>query len=322
MRQEWYLRSHFSSLFLVFFVTLLIWTPVLMNTGVSEASGERNNLEALFILHAVIQQILLLRFSGYISMYPGRNLLPVLLYATFLSLMATENVFNTGVFSGLLIFLCLKWMHRSYYSERIAYQYFWIGLFLSLAGFITPQAWLILPTVMAGLLLFRAFQWREWVYLFLGFFFPLYLVFAFQYLLMPEGDFLQNHYNALLPVALSLPGKMLLEWLITGFLWLCSLLAAGVVLREPGLKVISRNFYTLLALLGLNILLLMALYPDQFSFFAMWFAIPCALLFSGMLLRLKSGRIRNALLWLLVAAALTRQIISLLQPGVRELVTL
>ncbi len=312
MRQEWYRRSHFFSLFLVFSLTLLIWTPVLMNSGVSEPSGERNNLELLFILHAVIQQILLLRFTGHISTYPVRNLLPVLLYATFLSLMATENVFNAGVFSGLLIFLCLKWMYLSYYSERIAYQYFWIGLFLSFAGFITPQAWLILPTVMAGLLLFRAFQWREWAYLLLGFLFPLYLVFAFQYLLVAEGDFLQNHYNALLQVDFSLPGNILIEWLIAGFIWLWSLLAAWVVLREPGLKVISRNFYTLLVLLGLNIFLLMALYPARFPFFAMWLAIPSALLFSGMLLRLKSGRIRNALLWLLVAAALARQIISLL----------
>ena len=312
-----------SIVFLIIY-TLLIWSPVLLDLGLSFDFSEKTfivgNLKSglpllwlcLFVFIAILLGILLSRLASKIQLYRERTVLPLFIFATLLPIMNAQHLFNNAVFFGLLVLFCLKKILNSYSSEKLAYQYLSIGTLISLAGFVSPQAFLLLPTTWFGLLLFRPFKWREWVYLLIGVALPLYFFFAYCYVIQSDLTAFNNLFIPLSNIELHKISDMKADLVICSVLWFICVAGIFYVNREPGLKIVLRRFYILLAILCTNIFLAILLYPARFPYLAILMTIPCSLIFSGILLRMKTKWLASALLWLLVILALSRHIYPLL----------
>lgn len=319
------LRGHrLPSIVFLIIYTLLIWSPVLLDLGLSfDASNKMfivGNLQlgaplfwlCLFISCALLLGILLSRFASKIQLYRERTVLPMFLFATLLPIMNAHHLFNNAVFFGLLVLFCLRKIFNSYSFEKLAYQYLSIGILISFAGFISPQAFLLLPTTWFGLLLFRPFKWREWAYLLIGVALPLYFFFAYCYLIRSDLTAFNNIFIPLSYIELHKISAITLDYVLCAVLWLICVAGMFYVNREPGLKIVLRRFYILLAIFCTNIFLIMLLYPARFSYLAILMTIPCSFIFSGILLRMKIKWLASALLWMLVILALFRHIYPLL----------
>jgi hypothetical protein len=312
-----------SVVFLIIY-TLLIWSPVLLDLGLSFDFSKKTFIVGtiqsglplfwlcLFIFFALLLGILLSRFASKIQLYRERTVLPMFIFATLLPLMNAQHLFNNAVFFGLLVLFCLKKIFKSYFSEKLAYQYLSIGILISLAGFISPQAFLLLPTTWFGLLLFRPFKWREWVYLWIGVALPLYFFFAYCYIIQSDVTAFNNLFIPLSSIEIHKISGMTADYVICAVLWFMCIAGTFYVNREPGLKIVLRRFYVLLAVLCTNIFLTMLLYPARFSYLAILMTIPCSLILSGILLRMKIRWLASGILWVLVILALFRHIYPLL----------
>ena len=88
---------------------------------------------------------------------------------------------------------------ESYHSKNLAYIVFFAGLFISISVLLSPRLLFTILAIPAGLLLFRAFNWREWAFGITGFIIPVYVALCLTYIFNGNLEIFNNFPEILIP---------------------------------------------------------------------------------------------------------------------------
>lgn len=107
--------------------------------------------------------------------------LPALFYIVFMSNDKNMLTLHPSVFASLFILLAINKLVRSYQKDKAFSYAFDAGFLLSIATLFYFPSIVFLPLLGIGFILFRPFNWREWVISFLGVLAPITFVFTYYF---------------------------------------------------------------------------------------------------------------------------------------------
>ncbi len=97
-----------------------------------------------------------------------RTFLPALFYIIFMSTNETMLTINPSMFANLFILFSLNKLFTSFRKNTAFSNTFDAGFYLSIASLFYFPSIILFPIMIVGLIIFRTFNWREWLISFLG----------------------------------------------------------------------------------------------------------------------------------------------------------
>ncbi len=116
------------------------------------------------------------------------SFLPALFYIVFMSNDSTLLMLHPLLFANFFLLLALYKLIHSYRKESAFSNAFDAGIFLSIAILFYFPSIVFLPLLGVGFVLFRPFNWREWVISFIGILVPFVFVFTYYFWYDKIGD--------------------------------------------------------------------------------------------------------------------------------------
>ena len=175
-----------------------------------------------------------------------RTYLPAIIYLIVVSSYLPLQQMNPAAFACLFLVFSLELMIATYRKEGLAHEFFLAAFLVSLASLFYARAVFLMLVVWTGLSLFRSFQWREWVFTFLGFATPYLFLFAVYYL---AGQDLSQRWEDIRRNFIHDRGTGYLDpyyLIFYAYLFLVILLASRKMLMTyQGLKIYIRKFFRL-----------------------------------------------------------------------------
>ncbi len=216
----------------------------------------------------------------------------------FLFLLAGLGQFRFSIVSAttaLCLLGALACLLESYRFNRLAYIIFPAGCCIGLAAWLTPPMLLFVLLIPAGLIFFRAFNWREWAFGGLGILFAYYWAFALSYLLNDSLWPVVSGFSSILSVfgAFRLVPVDLMTYLWFGALLLLSI--GGILFYAKG-NAFWRRAYPFLLIFVLISVAACWLYRSFLPVMSHVLAFPLALCLSFYFMHLRSDRFSFLLL--------------------------
>lgn len=137
-------------------------------------------LTEAFLLNYIINENEVLRRQSY---------LPALFYVIFMSSNKSMFMLHPLIFSNFFLLLAFNRLLNSYRKEKAFSQFFDAGFLISIATLFYFPYIVFLPMLAAALVIFRPFNWREWVIATIGIFIP-YILIGTLYFLNNRLDYL------------------------------------------------------------------------------------------------------------------------------------
>jgi len=122
-----------------------------------------------------------------------RTFLPAIIYLLVVSSYLPLQQLNPAVFACVFLVFSIEIMFNAYRKEELALEFFMAAFMISIASLFYARAAFLMLVVWTGLALLRTFQWREWVFTFMGFATPYVFLFSLYYL--GSQDVSQNWEN-------------------------------------------------------------------------------------------------------------------------------
>jgi|WetSurMetagenome_2_1015567.scaffolds.fasta_scaffold33124_3 hypothetical protein len=230
---------------------------------------------------------------------PARTHLPAFFYIILAVCFNPIHHLTASLVASTLVILVLYRVVATYKTEGISYNYLDAGFLMSLASLIYFPAIFFFMLILTGLILIRPFNWREWVYVFIGFMLP--------YLFLISG-----YYMAGVSVLEYFPGLPdlfvrnrhsfnLIQW--TGWLYIFFMLLYGsyfMVATIDSMKIHGRKIFLLFLWLFLFSGIIYISIPGTGIEVISFTAIPMAFLFSHYFNKCKKNWINEILFSLFV----------------------
>ncbi len=250
-------------LFLIPVLAVLMWLKYIILPQPVQMSFEPypmpfyHWLSSLLINQLIIGKIITLGIHVFIALWiprmntkfillQQRTYLPAIIYLIVVSSYLPLQQLNPAVFACLFLVFSVEIMITAYRKEGLAHEFFMAAFLISLASLFYARAMFLMLVVWTGLSLFRSFQWREWVFTFLGFATPYVFLFAGYYL---AGQDLLQHWEDIRRNFIHDrgTGNLGLYYIIFyAYLFLLILLASRKMLMTyQGLKIFIRKFFRL-----------------------------------------------------------------------------
>jgi hypothetical protein len=125
-----------------------------------------------FLLNFIVNENQIVKTSTFI---------PALMYICYMSNDVEKLTLNPTIFANLFILLAIYKLSSSYRKDSAFSEAFDTGFLFSIAFFFYFPTLILLPLLIVGLIIFRPFNWREWVISFLGFLLPFTLVISYYF---------------------------------------------------------------------------------------------------------------------------------------------
>ncbi|MDF2438834.1 MAG: beta-carotene 15,15-monooxygenase [Bacteroidota bacterium] len=191
-----FLKSNNASAFFILpFIALLIWVfSFFMHTSLevkhamplyellaTPVAGTSWLTKILALLLIVAQGFLLNYIVNENDALTKKSSLPALFYIVFQSNNSSMLEMHPLLFSNLFLLFALSKLLNSYRKDVAFSQVFDAGLLLSIASLFYFPCVVFFPMLGVALILFRPFQWREWIISFFGVLVPYIFVFTFYF---------------------------------------------------------------------------------------------------------------------------------------------
>ncbi len=116
------------------------------------------------------------------------SFLPALFYIVFMSMDSTMLTLHPFIFSNIFIMLAIYKLVSSYQKDTAFSNAFDAGILFSLSSLFYFPSIVFIPLLGVGFILFRPFNWREWIISLLGFLVPYIFVFSYYFLKDTSGN--------------------------------------------------------------------------------------------------------------------------------------
>ena len=118
------------------------------------------------------------------------SFLPALFYIVFMSNDSTLLMLHPLLFANFFLLLAINKIISSYRKDNAFSNAFDAGILLSLSTLFYFPCIVFLPILGIGFILFRPFNWREWIISFIGILLPYSFVFTYYFWNNLLGDWL------------------------------------------------------------------------------------------------------------------------------------
>ncbi len=254
-------------------------------------------------LLVILCGLMLIRVNTTFILIPDRSYLPAFMFIFLNALYLPLQGFNP-VMGGLIFFiLAMMKVFRSYHEKRLYTGMLTAGIYLGLASLFYAKFILFLPVLWIGLIILRTFQWREWVFSFIGLALPYVFIFSHDYL---AGQSLQGRYYDILTnfrPELFFPDWGLAYNILFGILAFAILAASYFMLQSiQGFKIYIRKYYRFLFWLFLFTAALFGFFYKSSIELMPVAAIPVSFLLSFYFVKLRN-KLWGELLFIFLAGA-------------------
>ncbi len=171
-----------SYFFILPLVALVFWAVAFINAPFPSVSHSTllfdvfaKPITAIPFINTSVSFILVIASSFFINFVVNeseiverKTFLPALLYMVFISNNPAMLNFHPGMIANLFIIFAIHKILCAYRKNTVFSEVFDAGLLLSLASLFYFPTIILFPILVFGLIIFRTFQWREWVISFLG----------------------------------------------------------------------------------------------------------------------------------------------------------
>jgi len=248
------------------------------------------------ILLLILGQAFLLTLLSQRNRLMGeRTALPAFFFLFILAGLGQFRFSLISVATAFCLFGVLACLLESYRYNRLAYILFPAGCCLGLAAWLTPPVLIFVLLIPVGLIFFRAFNWREWVFGGLGLLFAYYWAFALSFLLKGSFDAILSDFSLLVPD--SPPFRPipvdLMSYIWFALLWLLSI--GGILFYSKG-NAFWRRAYPFLLIFVVISVVGSWLYRPLFPVMCNILAFPLAICLSFYFVHLRSDRFSTLLL--------------------------
>jgi hypothetical protein len=228
----------------------------------------------------LIQAFMVVRLNSKYILIQERTYLPAFFYILLSTAFIELQRLNPAVITGVLLLIVIEKMFDSYKDVKLSYNYFESSLLISAGSLIYPGFLFFIMIVWVGLLVLRHFNWREWVFTFIGLVIPYLFYFCYYYIFRLETAYpferlLVNFcFKADIFRYVGLPYYLLYSLL--GFFIIIS--TYRLVITFYVQKVQNRNFFLILVWLQVISLVLLFFVPAVSAEALFFIAIPSSLI--------------------------------------------
>lgn len=231
------------------------------------------------------------------------NYLPAFLYILFAFSSTTKNNLQPLLVANLFILPALYFLISSYRQAVALSAFYKAGFFLGIASFFYTPYIIVFPIAFIAILLFKSFNWREWVVLSFGLITPVYFYITLNYLTTssnpPAFEFLKNNItNFQKPIISEYYILYNLFTVIVLFLAIFHYFNKGLGNKIKTVKI----KYVILWMLLLSIVLMFNKQTSDMVFLPS--IIPLSIIIGDYLSEIKKLKIANTLLLLLIGGFL------------------
>lgn len=208
------------------------------------------------------------------------SFLPALFYIVFMSNDSGMLLLHPLVFSNFFILLGIHKLVNSYRKDNAFSNAFDAGVFFSIATLFYFPAIVFLPLLGIGFILFRPFNWREWMITFLGVLMPYVFVFTYYFWNDTLISWLENKLLSRLDDQLNLYSSNSFYFILSAG-WFIVLLSIGKLFGDHS-DTSQKNKKGLLLLIWASLFALLSVFIAQeisirsFSALAIPFSVFCA----------------------------------------------
>lgn len=188
------LPQEISFEFMELFSRLLISIP-----EKNEISPISNLSIALLIL--IVQALIFNRIINAYNLLGKQTFLPALLYVTAGSLFSPFLILSPTLICNFLILIMIERFLSIYKKQEVTSVMFDLGMIVALGTLFYFPFIAILPLLWISLIIFRPFNWREWVAVIVGFFTIFFFLAVYYY----WYDSLEQFYQIWLPLGSKFP---------------------------------------------------------------------------------------------------------------------
>lgn len=161
-----------------------------------------NVLIALSVL--IVQSLIFNRIINSYSLLGKPTFLPALLYVTTGSLFSPFLLLSPALICNFLILWMIEGFLSVYKRDEVSSVMYDLGMIVALGTLIYFPFIAMLPLVWICLIIFRPFNWREWIAVIIGFITIFFFLAVFYY----WNDSLEKFYRIWLPLASKFPTNL------------------------------------------------------------------------------------------------------------------
>ncbi len=262
---QFFRRSLPLTFSVILFLCILFWFSGLFSHGEDRVNGLFNqhsmiftqSLFGLYTQHTilwlggitlfVLVSLLILNLNSKYIFIQERTFMPVLFFGLLAGFPAAVQVISpVAVFSFFLLFSLNK-IFNTYRANHSLSSYFEAAFLIGLGSFFWLPGLIFFFPVVAGLAIFRPFNWREWTVAIIGFITPLALYQLYELFFNDRPDNLIVAIVAAFklhgPYAQNLSKMQLVYLAFVGFLVLAS--SIKLIQRYDAFKIRSRKIFIL-----------------------------------------------------------------------------
>lgn len=189
----------------------------------------------------IISALYFNKICNSLMLLPERATLPGLFFILFSGALIPIGMHLQVGASTFFLLLSVEKVVQSYRQSGTSYHFFAASFFIGIGSLLVKEMIFLLPVLWIGINLFRPFNWREWLFTFLGPFSVYYMVASAYYMvgavpldiLIPvkQFSFILQPWN---------PGVY--RFVLLGVIALCMLLSIRIVFSVlPGEKIVTRK---------------------------------------------------------------------------------
>lgn len=229
------------------------------------------------------------------------NYLPAFFYILLAFSSTTKNSIEPILLANLFLLPSLYFLINSYRQDYALAEFFKAGLFMGLASFFCIHYIIVFPLCFISLIIFRSFNWREWIVLLLGLITPLYIYLSICYL--TSEDYFAVF--SMMREATSSIQKPIVSEYYFGFIFIIILSFGFALIRYLskgfGSKVkTQKTKYVLLWMLLLCLIIM--LFEQVSDMILLPCIIPLSIFIGDYLAEIKQLKIANTLLIIIIGA--------------------
>ncbi len=256
-------RSSSPALILILPILILaLWFPALFNAQVHIFHFDNypglffNSLEKISIDYPAISKIaafisylliafLLVWLNTKFFFITARSQMSALIYLLIISSIVTLQRFTPVLVASIFLIVIINRLFASYKYDGLAIHYFDAAFLVSLSSLFYIYSLYFMMFIWVGLLIFRTFRWREWLFTILGLTLPYLFIFTYYFMIS------RNLHNEFQNLWISFTGEKTvvnfsLEFKIfTAFTMLLVLISSAFMIRSFDTKKIQSRKYFL-----------------------------------------------------------------------------
>lgn len=259
----------------------------------------------------IVQSFLIVRINLDFSIINERTFMPALFYILIVNSYLPLQRMTPLLIAGIILLLTLEVMFNSFRKQKAIAHFFNAGFLIGLGSLFYFHFIFMLLLVFVGLGVFRPFVWREWLVTIVGFFAPVLLMLAFEFVIQHDIIALLQKYEEAFKFQRYKASYSLENYIFFGYFALLLVAAIAKLTRSAKFKIRTRKIFIVFLWLTVLTMIMFFLIPSASAELLFILAIPVSFILTNYYYSISSGRWGNISLLLFILAVFYNQFILL-----------